>query len=281
MTHFPAGGQSAGHGKIAEVSWDPWIVPRTNTCRHVIKVNLTLTSFTHFVAIRQIVGQWPPRWLSCCRLLLLLLRRWLWLPMTDRSSSERRSRRVRRRHRIQTVTLLNRNRRMSFITLSATVTASAFSTIAGRNWTAAAARLSSTTTLYDGPGPLTTSRFRIHVIPTATGCSPFLPTCNQNNENKIFEFIPIYCCFFFIIPWGSGEVTDAVAASWTPAGDTGLATFPKASTTVWTTGVALFSWQLDELCCSLDSKEITICPFTWSVSFAFARVKSRRWSKAK
>ena len=199
MTHFPAGGQSAGHGKIAEVSWDPWIVPRTNTCRHVIKVNLTLTSFTHFVAIRQIVGQWPPRWLSCCRLLLLLLllRRWLWLPMTDRSSSERRSRRVRRRHRIQTVTLLNRNRRMSFITLSATMTASAFSTIAGRNWAAAAARLSSTTTLYDGPGPLTTSRFRIHVIPTATGCSPFLPTCNQNNENKIFEFIPICCCFFY------------------------------------------------------------------------------------
>jgi hypothetical protein len=35
----------------------------------VIKVNLTLAGFTHFVAIRQIVGQGPSRLL----LLLLLL----------------------------------------------------------------------------------------------------------------------------------------------------------------------------------------------------------------
>lgn len=66
VTHFPAGGQSAGHGKIAEVSWDSRIVPRTDAGRHVIKVNLTLAGFTHFVAIRQIVGQGPSR-------LLLLL----------------------------------------------------------------------------------------------------------------------------------------------------------------------------------------------------------------
>ena len=172
MTHFPAGGQGTGHGKITEVSRYSRIIPRANTCRHVIKVHLTLPSLAHFVSIRQISCQGSSRLLLRRRLLLwrrlLLL---LLLPVANGTSSKR-SGWVGRRYDFQTLTLLDRNSWMPLVAFPTAVTASALST-STRHWAAASL---SPAAILDGPGPLTTSRFRINVISTATRRPPFLPT---------------------------------------------------------------------------------------------------------
>lgn len=80
------------------------------------------------------------------------------------------------------------------------------------------------------------------------------------------------CCS----PTGSGAVPDGKGCT---AGATGgVATFPRASTTVCTTG-ALLEWLFEELCWSLDNRDITIWPLTWSESLGLAFVRSNRWSK--